>query len=218
MFKKGRLIWDDCIPTRERRPTTEEDIEDDINVEDYTSEERMLNQLLELAGYDEEDLDLDANASAKSKMEELLNCFDDPSDGSPNILYASINGKPLKGSLPYDSLEGLDLETATQEEVVEKVKGEFASEDDDDGYDDDEEDGDEVELKKYNLAVNIRGDDYSILLSTDSEDEVAKAFIDAYQEYGSDLVILDGDGNNDSYDEFTTELFDKAEAASEDNE
>lgn len=129
MSKKCRLIWDACTPTRERRPTTSWDIEEDIHVVNYANEDELFQAVLDLAGYDEEDLDLEETTPTKEKIETVLGYFDDPGDGSPNILYASINGKELEGSLPYDCLDVLDLEKATADDVKRVMHLEFDDED-----------------------------------------------------------------------------------------
>ena len=131
MGKKCRLIWDDCTPTRDRRPTTSEDIEEDIHVENYENEDELFQAVLDLAGYDEEDLDLEETTPIKEKIEAVIRLFDDPGDGSPNILYASINGKELEGTLPYDDLDGLDLENVTQAAVIKAIKGAYGDDDED---------------------------------------------------------------------------------------
>jgi len=123
MLKKCRLIWDDCTPTRERRPTTEQDIEEDIHIVDYDTAEDMFQAVLDLAGYDEDDLDIDYNLSMKEKIEEVLGYLDDPGDGSPNILYASIYGVELAGTMPYDDLNGLDLEHINEKQLIKVIKG-----------------------------------------------------------------------------------------------
>lgn len=147
MNKRGRLIWNDSTPTLERRPTTPEDIEDDIHVVDYESEEELLNELLELAGYDPEDIDLDVTLTTTQAIKKVLRLFDDVGDGSPNILYVSIDGKELDSSLSNGYLDRIDLEKATREEVIEAIKSDFDDEDtdendddDDSGYDKDDED------------------------------------------------------------------------------
>lgn len=131
MSKKCRLIWDACTPTRERRPTTSWDIEEDIHVVNYANEDELFQAVLDLAGYDEEDLDLEETTPTKEKIETVLGYFDDPGDGSPNILYASINGKELEGTLPYDDLDGLDLENVTQAAVIKAIKGAYGDDDED---------------------------------------------------------------------------------------
>lgn len=122
---KCRMIWDDCIPTMDRRPTTKKDIENDIHVKEYESEEELLNELLDLIGYDEEDLDLDEEASTISKIEEVLGYFNDPGDGSPNILYVSVDGKEVDGTLPYDGMDELDLETCSEQEVIDCLLADY---------------------------------------------------------------------------------------------
>lgn len=129
MSKKCRLIWDDCTPTRDRRPTTSKDIEEDIHVVDYANEYALFQAVLYLTGYDEEDLDLEETTPIKEKIETVIGYFDDPGDGSPNILYASINGKELEGTLPYDALDGLDLENVTQAAVIKAIKGAYVDDD-----------------------------------------------------------------------------------------
>lgn len=139
MNKKCRLIWDDCTPSKERRPTTTCDIEEDIHVENYANEDELFQAVLGLAGYDEEDLDLEETIPMKEKIETVIGYFDDPGDGSPNILYASINGKELEGTLPYDDLDGLDLENVTQAAVIKAIEYGYGYENDDDDDDDDAE-------------------------------------------------------------------------------
>jgi len=121
MGKKCRLIWDDCTPARERRPITLEDVFDDIHIKEFNSEEKLLDHLLELAGYDEDDYSFSNEESTIEKIELVLTSFNDPGDGSPNILYASIDGKELEGSLPYDCLDVLDLETCKVKDVIQVI-------------------------------------------------------------------------------------------------
>lgn len=122
----NRLIWDDCTPTRDRRPTTAEDVEEDIHVEDYNTAEELFETLLELSSYEEEDFeDYDTTSG---KIEAILTSFDDPGDGSPNILYCLVNGEELDGSYPYDCLSDLDLASCTEEDVIDAVKSEFVEE------------------------------------------------------------------------------------------
>ena len=179
MNTKGRLIWDDCQPTRDRRPTTSEDIEDDIHVVDYDREEDVLDELLGLAGYDEEDLDFDAEMTIYDKIEKLLSVFDDPGDGSPNILYASLNGEELDGSLPYDCLDGLDLETITEDEVIKAVKGEFVEDDDDD-----------MNEHFWSIVSMAKGDEDEVADLYYDEDEAIEAFADKKAEGNSKYIIL----------------------------
>lgn len=119
---KCRLIWDDCTATAERRPTTEQDIEEDIHVEEFESEEELLNHLMNLLGYDEADLDFEEGSSTRDKIEKVLDCFDDPGDGYANILYVSIDGKELEGALPYDCIKDMDLEHCDVEDIIDVIK------------------------------------------------------------------------------------------------
>lgn len=120
---KTRLIWDDCTPTRDRRPTTAEDVKADIHLAEFDTEDELLDKVIDLVGWDEDDLQdylMDnemESASVKEKIETLLRIFDDPGDGSPNILYCSIDGQELEGTFPYDNLEGLKLETCSEEDI-----------------------------------------------------------------------------------------------------
>ena len=138
---KCRLIYDLCTPTADRRPTTVEDIENDIQVVELDSKEEILEHLLNLANYEEDELeefDLPDDASIDDKIDLALGFFEDPGDGSPNILYLSIDGKEVDGTLPYDCLEDLDLETCTREDVIEACL-----ENADDWLYDEDEDNDE---------------------------------------------------------------------------
>lgn len=139
MAKKCRLIWDYCTPTRERRPTTVKDIEEDIFVKTYLKEEDMLYELIGLLDFDSEDLDFELDAPLEEQIEELLTYFNDPGDGSPNILYCSIDGKELEGTLPYDCLIdcGLNLETCTRRAVIDCIKSSYDEEEWDYEYESD---------------------------------------------------------------------------------
>lgn len=143
--KKYRLIWDDCSATADRRPTEEEDIENDIHVEDFNSAEEVYEKLLELADIDKEDFEEDKDfESTHQKIEELSYYFSDPGDGSPNILYCPIEGDDYGEA--YDSLSSLDLDTCTEEDVKEAIKAEFGIFDgEDDDWDEDDEDDEEIE-------------------------------------------------------------------------
>lgn len=199
MNKKCRLIWDDSTPCADRRPTTPEDLEDDIHVVDYESETDLLNELLELSGYDPEDIELDETLTPEELIKKVIRLFDDVGDGSPNILYVSIGGKDISGSLPYDSLSNIDLEKATREEVIETLKSEFEDENDD--YDDEDEEDDDT-------------DDH---LCQDCGTELAKdgrcynkncAAYDPFSQYFDDPERIDEeDGDDDNDDEEINYLY-----------
>ena len=166
MNKKCRLIWDDSTPCADRRPTTPEDLEDDIHVVDYESEEDLLNELLELSGYDPEDIELDETLTPEELIKKVIRLFDDVGDGSPNILYVSIGGKEISGSLPYDSLSNIDLEKATREEVIETLKREFEDEDEDS-----DEDDEEINYSYVVYELDEEGDEVDSLESFDTLEE-----------------------------------------------
>ena len=86
-----KLIYDLCTATAERRPTTAKDIEKDIHVETFNTEEELLNHVAKLVKYDEDDLaDVDGETPL-DKVEKIIEWCNDPDDGSPNFLYLSKN-------------------------------------------------------------------------------------------------------------------------------
>lgn len=152
---KNRLVWDDCTATMNRRPTTQEDIDNDIHVEEFSTKEELLSELLELAGYDEEDFedylsefhheDI-SELSFEEKLNYALGFFDDPGDGTPNIFYVMVDGNEFDHWAvgPYEEIKDLDLANCSEEEIKSTMKenGEY---DESDSYlwDDEEESEDE---------------------------------------------------------------------------
>lgn len=136
---KLRLIYDLCNPTRDRRPTTEDDI-DDVIIEEFDNLEDCWETLCDLMDFDEDDLeyelDMGADAEPEDKIKVLLDSPIDPGDGSPNIQYLSVNGKEwdLPGICAYDCFENLDLENCSLKELREAWLEEFAEEDEDDWW------------------------------------------------------------------------------------
>lgn len=133
-----KLIYDECNPTRDRRPTTEEDVENDIHVEEFNSVKDLMEELAYLAGYDSLDeflyeANMDANDS-DAVISELLSYFTDPGDGSANIFYLNVDGKEFDDVMPYDSVAALDLSKATKEDVVNAILGESLNESTENGY------------------------------------------------------------------------------------
>lgn len=131
----NRLIWDYCSATADRRPTTVEDIREDIHVEDYNSASELVERLCDLINYDSveefcEESEIDVN-NYDEIVEAALNYLSDPGDGSPNILYCKVNGKVVDNSGYYDMADELDLATASEEEVIDYLiqTGEFEDED-----------------------------------------------------------------------------------------
>lgn len=159
---KDRMIWDDCTPTLDRRPTTVDDIENDIHVQDFGNPGEILEFLEDLAGTDA------VGDTYEEKLEDILTYFEDSGDGSPNILYLSINGQEVGGTYVYDCIKHLDLSTVTEEEVKQAMLAELAeskplSEDINDGWElEDTESGlldviGDLERVAYELKNCIRG-------------------------------------------------------------
>lgn len=145
---ENRLIWDDCTPTRERRETTIDDIEEDIHVVDYTSKNKLLADLIELAGVEEEDFE--DGDTFDEKVNYCLNSLSDPGDGSPNILYINIENDDNYDYFTYDELQDLDLANCSEQEVKDALTGNL---DDEYSDDEDEEDNDEEDTDDGNNAT-----------------------------------------------------------------
>lgn len=125
------LIVDNCTPTRERRKTTEEDIYRDVWCRTYDNPEELLETLIYFAsgshsGYHFENDD----APTLEKIKEVLRYFEDPGDGSKNILSCIVNGQHVEGEHPYDCLDGLDLDqNADMDEIRDAIIAEFVEDD-----------------------------------------------------------------------------------------
>ena len=143
-----RLIWDDCTPTMARRPTTAEDVDEDIHVKNFKSEEEFVEAVLDILGYDEADLEEADGDTDFEKAKSLISYCDDPGDGSPNFLYMSVNGEEEPDiTFAYDCLDGLDLEHCTEKQVKKAVKSEFVEELDEDISEDEQ---------PYKFAIKYR--------------------------------------------------------------
>ena len=163
-----RLIYDECNPTRDRRPTTVEDVENDIHVEDFDSIPEVIEALnedyMEIA--DNYEIDPDDEMAV---LDTVIDILSDPGDGSYNILYLGIDGKEYyNGS--YDGMETLDLETASEEDVKDAILAADEYEDDYD-YDEDEDDVDESWYK----GIDDDGDVDFV------EDEIEEDYSDDYK-------------------------------------
>ena len=133
---KNRIVWDDCIATAERRRITADDIEEGIHVKQYKNAEELLKELLYLAGMDEEELETD---NLTDNVKEILESLSDVSDGSPIILYISVNGEEFDDYVyPYDELDSLNLATCSEKAIKKALLDEYDFEDEDD-FDDDED-------------------------------------------------------------------------------
>lgn len=145
MNKKIRIIYDDCTPTMDRRPTTRQDIYDDIHIVEFDDIDELYDWLLDMVGIDRQE-DEEEYVEAGLKLPDikercisLLRYFDDPGDGSANILYLNIGGEEIDENVwPYDGMEELDLANCSEEEVQQNIidNNEYL-EDDEDDWDDD---------------------------------------------------------------------------------
>lgn len=123
----NRIVWDDCIATGDRRPSTVQDIKQGIHVKEFKSSEDMLNFLLDWEGYYdtkeeyvEDNLDEEQVYSNEEIIESIIDNYSDSSDGSANILYCSVDGKELTYEFP-DSLEDLDLSTCSEKDIIKAM-------------------------------------------------------------------------------------------------
>ena len=135
MFK---VIWDDCTPTKDRRPTTASDVRNDIHIKTVNTDKELLSLLFDITGYDYDDFNLDGEPL--EICEKLVGFFDDPGDGSTDFLYISQDGVPFNWEgifSDYDAFEGIDLETISEKDLQDKL---IAAYDEDDALEDDEED------------------------------------------------------------------------------
>ena len=184
---KARIIWDECTPTRERRETTAEDIKEDINISaGLNSYEDILNKLFDLADYDEDDIEdfnyENENLPIEEQVKNMLSYFEDWGDGSPNIQYISLNGKVIFDDR-YDEFEGMNLETATLEDLWEAM----GVEEDEDEY-----------LVSYDYAVELLEDDFGkgICDPCQSDDgEYICDLLDKYFETDDDVIDWEAFGD-----------------------
>lgn len=156
MNEKIRLVVDLCTPTAERRPATIEDIYDDFKVLEFNSKEELANELAQMSGYEnlkefkqelvDEGDNLDDYDFEGDELDKLcqyfLSTMSDPGDGSPNIQYISINGKPAYEDywMTHDSLsDNMELLARGSEEDIIKYYLEYGYDHDADEYEDDEE-------------------------------------------------------------------------------
>ena len=137
MNEKIKMVMDLCTPTAERRPTTIEDIYNDFKVLEFNSKKELANELARMSGYKnlkefkqelvDEGIDLDDYDFGGDALDKICQYFlsdmSDPGDGSPNIQYISINGKPVYEDywMTYDTLsDNMDLLAHGSEEDIIK--------------------------------------------------------------------------------------------------
>ena len=157
---KYRIVLDWCTPTRERRPTTAEDIINDIEIIEGSGTLRDLTQKLDYEYFydpksgeeyyfdDDDDYNyIISKYSIEDILEELLSDWQDPGDGTPNVFYIAINGKEIPdcGNVYYDMDKNL-LAHGTKDDILKDMfkNLEFYDdeyfEDDDEYYEDDDTD------------------------------------------------------------------------------
>lgn len=141
----NRIAVDLCTPTAERRPTTAEDIRNDVFIEDFRNSEELYEFVLDLVNMDDEDVidELGNDDSVENKIDYLIDFCADPGDGSPNILYCCVDGKELDDDVvdEYDAFDGLDFDSVDSQTLVDILLDEhyYYEDDDEDEWDEDEE-------------------------------------------------------------------------------
>lgn len=171
---KIRLIWDDCRPTIDRRPITYEDIENDIHLQEFESEDDLIKHLCNLSKCNEDDLE-DCGEDNRAKIDCLLSSMNDRGDGTPNILFLSIDGDIIQDWL--DEVDGL---TCSEQDVkdeqmryVEDRPWDYDEEFDfDDEYEEDLDEGLNSEDRTFevNSGLTLNELDLSVI------DEIANSY------------------------------------------
>lgn len=144
MSKKhlNRIAMDMCTPTVERRPTTEDDIREDVFIADFNNAANLYYFLLDILDMTNHDVidELGGDDTVENKIGYVICLCTDLGDGAPNILYCCVDGKELKDYIvEYESFDGLDFDKADSETLVNILLDELDYEDDDED-DWDEED------------------------------------------------------------------------------
>ena len=137
---KIRLIWHECTATVDRRRLTKEDIDNDIHLEEFKSKEELLNFLMDILGFEEDILDF--GDTVDEQIDEIVSILSDPGDGSPTILFLSIDNNVIEDLLGDFGIDGF---TCTLDEVKETLKEHKDFEDDESPWYDDEEYSEELE-------------------------------------------------------------------------
>ena len=130
----NRIAVDLCTSTAERRPTTVEDIRNDVFIADFRNSKKLYEFVLDLTNMDDEDVidELGSDDTVENKINYLIEFCTDPGDGSPNILYCCVDGKELEDVVCYDSFDGLDFDNADEQTLVDILLDEHCYEDDED--------------------------------------------------------------------------------------
>lgn len=204
-----RLVYDLATPTRERRPTTREDVYADVCVETLMDEQELYERLLELADMDADEFETDydgeltTDSPLEEKIEHLLTYLEDPGDGSPNIMYVAVDGKPKyeKYWVTYfDPKEaGIHMGTASETKIADAIielGGGIEDEGDDDIPD--------IETKTI-YVVRSDTDDNNVHMEFDDEDEAME-----YAKNSDDAIVyrceVEVDEDGDIIDEISDEI------------
>ena len=142
----NRIAVDLCTPTAERRPTTAEDIRNDVFIEDFRNSEELYEFVLDLTNMSDEDVidELGGDDTVENKIDYLIGFCMSPGDGSPNIQYCCVAGKELDDVLTYGAFDDVDFDAADSETLVDMLLDEhYYDDDDEDEWDDDDEEYDE---------------------------------------------------------------------------
>ena len=142
----NRIAVDLCIPTAERRPTTAEDIRNDVFIADFRNSKKLYEFVLDLTNMDDEDVidELGGDDTVENKINYLIEFCTDPGDGSPNIQYCCVDGKELGDVVCYDAFDGINFDKVDSQTLVDILLDEHCYDDDDDEeWGDDEEEYDE---------------------------------------------------------------------------
>lgn len=171
---KIRLIWDECPATVDRRRLTKEDIDNDIHLEEFESEDDLIKHLCNLSKCNEDDLE-DCGEDNRAKIDCLLSSMNDRGDGTPNILFLSIDGDIIQ-----DWLNEVDGLTCSEQDVkdeqmryVEDRPWDYDEEFDfDDEYEEDLDEGlnSEDRTFKVNSSLTLNELDLSVI------DEIANSY------------------------------------------
>lgn len=118
--KAWRLIWDDATPVT--CPLTEDDVYNDLNIVEGNGLKDLYNELISIYEADEDYYP--ANTLLRSINQIIKDGSDDYEDGSPNIIYLSVDGKVIinvnedeKASY-YPELAGCDLSNITCRDLI----------------------------------------------------------------------------------------------------
>ena len=234
MSEKIRVVLDLCTPTRERRPATVDDIYDDFKVLEFNSKEELADELAQMDGYENleefkqeladggDDLDdYDFEGDELDKIcQYLLGNMEDPGDGSPNIQYISIDGKPAyedSWNTYYYLLDNMDLLAhGSEEAIIEYVLEHDDYINDDEEGEDDEEVEESFKSKDKHLPLredlNIKPEDFYVLFKGD-KDLYAQAADILYDWYEAEGAFEDFSSKKKFLDFVRQDIYDMLDAA-----